>query len=133
MDTAAREFVRNRSGNRCEYCLLPAGADELPFHIEHAIAKQHGGDDELANLCWSCSRCNLYKGTNIASLDRETGILTALYNPRKQPWTTHFEFRDAHIIGLTTVGRVTVRLLHMNDSQRLDLRRDLISLGIIRT
>src|SRR5882757_7213939 len=133
MDAAAREFVRQRARNKCEYCLLPDESDELPFHIEHVIAKQHGGGEELANLCWSCSRCNLYKGTNIASLDRETGELTAVYNPRNQAWKSHFEFRDAHIAGLTAEGRVTTRLLHLNGAQRLDLRRDLIRRGIIHT
>jgi HNH endonuclease len=133
MDAGAREFVRERARNSCEYCLIPDESDELPFHIEHVIAKQHGGSDDLANLCWSCSRCNLYKGTNIASLDRETGELTALFNPRNQIWKSHFEFRDARIEGLTAEGRVTVRLLHMNETQRLDFRRDLISRGILQT
>jgi 5-methylcytosine-specific restriction endonuclease McrA len=133
MDAAAREFIRQRARNQCEYCLLPDESDELPFHIEHVIAKQHGGSDELTNLCWSCSRCNFYKGTNIASLDRETGELTALFNPRNRVWKSHFELRDAHIVGLTAEGRITVRLLHMNVTQRIDLRRDLIRRGIIHT
>ena len=29
------------------------------FHVEHILAKQHEGDDDLNNLCWSCHRCNL--------------------------------------------------------------------------
>jgi HNH endonuclease len=133
MDAAVRELVRQRAHNRCEYCLLPDEFDELPFHIEHVIAKQHGGNDEPINLCWSCSRCNLYKGTNIASLDRETGELAALYNPRIQAWELHFEIRDTHIVGLTAAGRITARLLHMNDTQRLDLRLDLIRRGIFHS
>jgi hypothetical protein len=126
MDALARETVRQRAGHLCEYCRLPDEFDELPFHVEHVIAKQHGGSDELENLCWSCSRCNLYKGTNIASIDRYTGALTALFHPRNQLWNDHFAFRDARIMGKTAVGRITVQLLHMNDNQRLDLRRDLI-------
>ena len=133
MDAAAREFVRQRAGGRCEYCLLPEECDEWPFHLEHILAKQHGGTEEFDNLCWSCSRCNLHKGTNIASIDAESGDVVALYNPRKHQWNAHFEISDARIVGLTKVGRTTARLLHMNDVHRVDLRRDLIVRGIIQT
>jgi hypothetical protein len=132
MDAAAREFVRQRAGNRCEYCLLPEEADELPFYIEHVIARQHDGGNELENLCWSCSRCNLHKGPKIASLDVETGKLCELYHPRKQLWNEQFTVRDARIVGFTAIGRVTVRLLHVNGIHRVDLRRDLIGRGIIQ-
>jgi hypothetical protein len=113
--------------------LLPAEADELPFHVEHVIARQHGGNDELPNLCWSCSRCNLYKGPNIAGLDRVTDNLTALYNPREQAWNSHFALQNSHIIGTTDVGRTTAQLLHMNDSERVELRRDLLVRGVFQT
>lgn len=132
MDAEVRDFVRQRAGNRCEYCLLPEESDEWPFHVEHVIARQHGGNEDLENLCWSCSRCNLYKGPNIASLDSDTRELAGLYDPRKLSWKDHFTMRDAHILGLSPVGRATVRLLRMNDVRRLDLRRDLIRRGIIQ-
>ena len=132
MDAAVREFVRLRAGERCEYCLLPDVSDEWPFHVEHVIAKQHGGGGEVENLCWSCSRCNYYKGPNIASVDRQTAQLTPLYNPRKQTWKVHFALRKSRIVGLTAVGRITVRLLHMNETQRLELRRDLIVRGVFQ-
>jgi hypothetical protein len=103
----------------------------LPFHVEHVIARQHGGGEEVENLCWSCSRCNLQKGPNIASLDVNSQSLTALFNPRTQNWFEHFLLRDGRIIGITAVGRVTVRLLRMNDVHRADLRRHLIDRGII--
>jgi hypothetical protein len=133
MDTAARAFVRQRAGGRCEYCRLPDEADELPFHIEHIIAKQHGGSDENDNLCWACSRCNLYKGPNIASIDEATGKLVALFNPRSDGWSTHFEIREAFMIGLTEIGRATAMLLQMNESRRIDLRQDLLSRGVFPT
>ena len=126
-----REFVRQRAGRRCEYCLLPDGCDELPFHVEHIIARQHGGSEQVENLCWSCSRCNLQKGPNVASLDVNSQALTALYNPRMQNWSDHFVLRDGRIVGVSAVGRVTVRLLCMNDVHRADLRRDLIDRGIM--
>lgn len=131
METSARELVRQRAGGRCEYCRLPEEVDEWPFHLEHVIAKQHGGSDSMDNLCWSCSRCNFYKGPNVASIDLDTGAIVRLFHPRHDAWKEHFAFRGAHIIGLTEVGRATVQLLHMNDHRRLDLRRNLIERDLI--
>ena len=58
MDGATREFVRTRAGNRCEYCLLRQERTGLSHHIEHIIAKQHGGSDAPENLALACNRCN---------------------------------------------------------------------------
>ena len=133
MDATARELIRQRAGNRCEYCLLPEESDEWPFHIEHIVAKQHGGSDNVDNLCLACSRCNLHKGRNIAGRDSDTGNLVGLFKPREHRWNDHFAFRGARIVGVTSIGRVSVRLLNMNDGRRLELRRDLIRRGIIQT
>jgi hypothetical protein len=132
MDAAVREYVRQRAGGRCEYCLLPEEADEWPFHLEHIIAKQHGGEEDKSNFCWACSRCNLFKGPNIASIDRTVAELVPLYNPRIDVWRDHFDVREVFILGLTPVGRATANLLQMNDSRRVELRQDLISRGIFQ-
>lgn len=130
MDATTRHFVRQRAGLRCEYCRLPEHGDPYStFHLEHIIAKQHGGDDDPANLAWSCSRCNHRKGTNLASRDPETGIVVELFHPRQQAWRDHFDIRRARILGLSPVGRATVRLLDINDARRVRLRRELIDLG----
>jgi len=132
MDAAVREYVRQRAGGRCEYCLLPEEADAWPFHLEHVIAKQHGGYDVESNLCWACSRCNLNEGPNIASLDAPTDVLVPLFHPRKDVWRDPFEVRESRIIGTTSIGRVTIKLLQMNESRRVELRHDLIKRGIFR-
>lgn len=126
MDARAREFVRQRAQRRCEYCRLPEAFDEWPFHLEHIIAVQHGGDDSPSNLGWACSRCNLHKGTNLISIDPETNQQTGLFNPRQQQWSDHFTIHEARILGITAVGRATLRLLRMNDARRVELRRELI-------
>src|ERR1035437_6502928 len=56
------EAVRRRAGNRCEYCRLPQGAFPRGFHIEHIVARQHGGPTRLDNLAFACWSCNLKKG-----------------------------------------------------------------------
>lgn len=119
--------MRNRAGARCEYCLLPESAAVYPFHIEHIIALKHGGSSELSNLAWSCFQCNVSKGTDIASYDLETGMLTPFYNPRKAEWHEHFEMVNGEITGRTPEGRVTARLLRMNTAEQVAIRRALIA------
>lgn len=79
--------VRRRAQNRCEYCLIPQAAFRRPFHIEHILAKQHGGLTQFDNLALACWQCNLKKGTNLTSIDPETGAVTRLFHPRTDEWT----------------------------------------------
>jgi 5-methylcytosine-specific restriction endonuclease McrA len=126
MDAELRDFVRHRAASRCEYCQLPDYAEPLPFHVEHIVARQHGGSDEAGNLAWSCNRCNAYKGTNLSSVDPETDQIVELFHPRFNNWDDHFRVLDATIVGLSASGRATVRLLQINAKRRVDVRRDLL-------
>ena len=42
--------IRERAGSRCEYCRDPERLSLTAFHIEHIIARQHGGGDGDDNL-----------------------------------------------------------------------------------
>ena len=122
ISAVVRRSVRRRAGYRCEYCGL--SQDELPLvtcHVEHVISRQHEGSDDESNLCLACHWCNFHKGPNIAS--REAGQLVPLFDPRTQVWSEHFERRGELIVGRTPIGRVTVRVLNMNDDDRRELRR----------
>src|SRR5271157_5319895 len=69
MNAALRAFVRERAGRRYEYCRLHEDdADFLSFHVEHVVAKQHGGTDDADILCFACAECNWAKGPNRAGL-----------------------------------------------------------------
>lgn len=129
MDAATRYLVRQRAARRCEYCHFPDELLDLPFHVEHIVAKQHCGVDALENLCWSCSRCNLRKGPNLSTIDVETGRQVPLFNPRTMLWSDHFLVRDAEIAGITACGRGTVALLDMNNETRCAHRQRLVELG----
>ena len=62
MDPALRRLVVERADFRCEYCLLHCEyQSSVAFHVEHIIARQHGGADSPANLALACHRCNLHK------------------------------------------------------------------------
>lgn len=56
MEAKTREFVRTRAGDRCEYRLLRQEQTGLSHHVEHIIAKQHGGSDDLENLALAYNR-----------------------------------------------------------------------------
>lgn len=50
IDAATRDFVRQRARTHCEYCGLPQAAEPFfTFHIEHIVARQHGGTDDPEN------------------------------------------------------------------------------------
>ncbi len=96
----------------------------LTFHVDHIIAKQHLAQviDEPEALCLACNRCNAYKGTNLSSVDPVTDQVVPLYHPRRDVWSEHFSLGGGEVEGLTPTGRATVRLLHMNAPQRVELR-----------
>jgi len=127
MTGADREFVRQRAGARCEYCLLPDFAVQPEdFHVEHIVARKHGGNDSFDNLAWACIFCNLYKGPNLASFDPDTAELTRLFHPRRDRWVEHFRVDEARIVGLSAVGRTTIWLLEINSEILVALRLSLM-------
>jgi hypothetical protein len=131
MDAATSQFIRERAGNRCEYCRLSQDFSALRFHIEHVVARQHRGTDSPENLALACPECNFHKGTNLSSIDPDTGEPSHLFNPRKDIWDEHFLREGADIRGKTTVGRTTAWLLDMNSAERLRLRTLLQRLGLL--
>ena len=126
MDATTRDLVRRRAGERCEYCRLHQESTGLKHHVEHIVAKQHGGSDDANNLALACHRCNLHKGPNLTGIDPQSGQVASLFHPRRDRWSGHFIFEGAYIIGISEVGRATVRVLNMNDARRLELRTEIL-------
>ncbi len=122
MDTASRAFVRERAGGACEYCLLSQEGALAAFHVEHIVAKQHLGENNLSNLALACHHRNLHKGPNLSGIDPLTRRLVPLFHPRRQRWAKHFQRVGARIEGLTPTGRATVQVLAMNEPERVELR-----------
>lgn len=130
MQSALRSKVRRRAGDVCEYCRLPQAASRIVrFHVEHIIARQHGGQSGLDNLALACNRCNFHKGPNIAGLDPVSGQLVPLFHPRQQHWSEHFTWDGTVVVGLTPIGRATVELLAMNSWERAEIRENLLAVG----
>ena len=130
MEEALRHVVRERAGYHCEYCQLPQdAAPVVRFHVEHIRARQHGGDDDLANLALACPHCNRFKGPNLTAIDPETATVVPLFHPRLDTWDAHFIVDDVVIVGRTPIGRATVRLLRMNTDDRQKVRAALRARG----
>lgn len=118
-----RQLVRDRAGNRCEYCQLSQHLSPVAqLQIEHVIPRKHGGSDELDNLALACIDCNLAKSSNLSGIDPETGSVALLFDPRREDWPTHFAWQNAILVGLTPTGRATIQVLDVNDSERIAIR-----------
>jgi 5-methylcytosine-specific restriction endonuclease McrA len=111
--------------------LIPDVATFAPHEIDHIIAEKHGGRTEAENLALSCTLCNKHKGSDLASVDLETGEIIPLYHPRLNQWNEHFRLSGAEFTPLTAIGRVTVRLLQLNRKDRVEERQLLLEAGII--
>jgi len=118
--------VRQRAQDRCEYCHLHAFAYPLPFHVDHIVARQHGGQSVLDNLALACLHCNRHKGPNIAGTDPNTGEVVRLFHPRIDRWNDHFVWAGATLAGRTAIGRTTISVLAINDPDFLAMREALI-------
>lgn len=122
--------VRYRANNCCEYCRLSATSVIVPFQIDHIIPLKHDGSDDSENLCLACYPCNAHKSHDLTGFDPFTGKITQLYNPRKKVWNEHFIIQaDMQILGITAEGRTTVRVLRMNDEDRVEARQVFAELG----
>ena len=126
-----RRLVAERADYCCEYSLLPQVVALHQHEPDHIVPLQHSGETHENNLAWACFRCNRYKGPNVGSFDPLTGVLVPLFNPRTQTWSLHFEWDRAIIRPLTPEGRVTVKILRLNDAERVAERQRLLGIDYI--
>ena len=129
LSVSLRQLVEERANSRCEYCLLPQWVSLHKHEPDHIVPRQHGGKTEANNLALSCMRCNRYKGSNVGSFDPQTGKLVPFFHPRTQKWTDHFRLEGEIIRPLTAEARVIVKILRLNDEERVAERQRLIGLN----
>jgi hypothetical protein len=77
---ALRQQVFDRATGRCEYCRFPQQMSFATFECEHIVAEKHGGATTADNLALACPFCNRFKGTDLGSLDPDTGQLTPFFH-----------------------------------------------------
>ena len=129
ISTVLRRRIIARADGCCEYCLVPDGLSFYTHEIDHIVAEKHGGLNEAQNLACACWRCKRHKGTDLTSIDPDTGVVVQLFNPRTQIWTEHFRLDDARIIPISAEGRATATLLQFNQPARVAERVVMIAKG----
>ncbi len=127
-----RRLVAARANQLCEYCLLHEDDTYFGCEVDHVVSRKHGGLTEEDNLAYACALCNRNKGSDLGSLEPDTGELVRFYDPRRDRWTDHFRLAEdgVTIVPLTPVGRVTVRILGLNHNDRLLERTELREIGL---
>jgi len=115
--------VRERAGQRCEYCGMHQALQGATFHVEHVIPKSRGGPTELHNLAWACVSCNLHKSDRAEVLDPGTGTTVPLFNPRQDSWSDHFSWNEFKIEGKSAIGQATIDALQLNSDRRIFVRQ----------
>lgn len=123
-----RNLVYARAAGCCEYCLISETVSFAKHQIDHIIAEKHGGQTVEENLALSCAICNKHKGSDIASIDNETGSIVPLFNPRKDVCSEHFKIENGVFIGVTPNARATIRLLQINNAARIE-ERQILNIG----
>jgi len=110
---ALRQQVYQRANGCCEYCQTSELNIGQTMQVDH-INPDNG--EYIDNLCLACWNCNNHKRAVISVTDAQTGEIFALFNPRTQRWSDHFEWtiQATQIRGITSTGRVTVERLKMN-------------------
>lgn len=126
-----KQLVAERAGKVCEYCRCPEKFSSSKFSVEHILPRHFGGTAELNNLAFACQGCNNIKFVKTADIDPETNLITPLFNPRQHIWQEHFAWDGSLtiLIGLTPVGRATIKALKLNREEVLNLRGVLFLIG----
>ena len=121
-----RKFVAHRANHRCEYCHLLESDAYYSHQIEHIISLKHGGLTILLNLAFACSHCNNFKGTDLATMLLPNRTLIPLFNPREHIWEQHFKVVDCVFYAKTLIGEATIKVLKLNDVDRV-IERQIIA------
>ncbi len=121
-----RMLVAERARHLCEYCLIHKDDSIFSHEIEHIISLKHGGSSLSDNLAYACLYCNRNKGSDLGTLLFPAQDFVRFFNPRIDLWHTHFRLSDGEILPLSRIGEATIKILEINNFERIIERRELI-------
>ena len=123
--TELRQLVIDRAHGCCEYCYSQSRFSMQSFSVEHIRPVSKAGFSTEDNLALSCQGCNNHKYNKTDGYDPITVQKVALFHPRQQNWSDHFIWNEDYslIIGITSIGRATVEVLHLNRDDVVNLRQ----------
>jgi hypothetical protein len=122
---ALRRAVAESARYRCGYCLTSQRIVGPLLELDHIIPEACGGSSDETNLTLACPLCNSHKGDRMEAMDPETQSIVALFNPRNERWSDHFEWGagGTMVQGRSANGRATVVALAMNHPDMIACRR----------
>jgi hypothetical protein len=122
VNALSRQRIRQRANFLCEYCHSSEEASASLFTFDHLLPRSLGGLDAEDNLALACHRCNGRRYNFIEALDPDSQAIVPLFNPRQHHWANHFIWSadSQRILGLTPIGRATIKRLDMNDDNHDD-------------
>lgn len=121
--------VATRANFKCEYCLVHEEDLFFTYQVDHIVSIKHGGENNISNFAYACSVCNQFKGTDLGTYLPGINRLIRLFNPRRDKWSKHFTISDGIIISKTLIGEATIKILSLNQPDRVLLRQVLVQAG----
>ena len=131
LPASLRDRLLETDNLHCVYCQTTQANTGQPMTVDHIVPQAQGGETTFENLCFACRRCNEFKGSSTSAQDPLTGETVALFHPRQQIWTDHFQWDEpgSLVMGLTAVGRASIVALNLNNPEIVDVRRRWVSVG----
>jgi hypothetical protein len=126
-----RAAVIARAFKCCEYCKSQDKYSPTSFTIDHVVPESLDGTSDIANLAYACFLCNRLKSNKLKVFDILTGKWIPLFNPRTDIWNEHFAWNEdtTKIIGISMIGRCTVKELTLNRAKLIEYRECIIPFG----
>lgn len=117
-DDRIKEPLRLSSHNKCAYCECSISEESKYMEVEHFEhkGKYPDGVVDWDNLLPSCKRCNIAKGVHDTRHE-------PIVNPFKIDPKNHLTFSLYRLKGLDAIGKSTIDVLDLNNSDRLVLKR----------
>lgn len=113
--------------NQCVYCSIHEArfGGERNFHVEHFRPKSKFPDleDDYTNLFFSCSICNIFKGSDWPSEPCDKYNLAAYIDPAKHNYNSIFNIENYKVISNYTSSKYMIERLYLNRPQLIIERR----------
>jgi HNH endonuclease len=129
--TELRKAVVQRALKCCEYCKSQDKYSPTAFTIDHILPESFDGTTDFENLAYACFLCNRLKSNKLKIFDTSTQKWVSLFNPRSDIWSEHFAWNEdtTKMIGITAIGRCTVKELKLNREKLIEYRNCIIPFG----
>lgn len=116
-----RELLAKMSNNKCCYCECRVNEESKYMEVEHFKCKKIYPNDVVNwnNLLPSCKRCNANK------LNHDV-VVTPIIDPALDDPKNHLGFREYRFEEKTELGKNTLDVLNLNETDRLVYNRFLI-------